>query len=89
MLSLKGKQLDALYESLLKPLSKVDLSEKETQRLHKIKTLIPGDLHVVKGKFSSIFSEKENPSNDDLIKTFEQEIGFSPATHYRANYFDL
>ena len=89
MLSLKGKQLDALYESLLKPLSKVDLSEKETQRLHKIKPLNPGDLHVVKGKFSSIFSEKENHSNDDLIKALEQEIGFSPATHYRANYFDL
>ena len=60
MLSLKGKQLDALYERLLKPLSKIDLSEKKTQRLLKIKTLTPGDLQVVKGKFCSILSEKEN-----------------------------
>lgn len=72
----EGKQLDALYESLLKPLSKADLSEKETQRLHKIKTLTPGDFHVVKGKFISIFSEKDNPSNDDLLKALEQETGF-------------
>ena len=72
----EGKQLDALYESLLKPLSKTALSEKETLRLHKLKTLTPGDFHVVKGKFSSIFSEKDNPSNDDLIKALEQEIGF-------------
>ena len=72
----EGKQLDALYENLLKPLSKSDLSEKEILRLHKIKTLTPGDFHVVKGKFSSIFSENDNPSNDDLIKALEQEIGF-------------
>ena len=72
----EGRQLDTLYENLLKPLSKTDLSEKETLRLHKIKTLTPGDFHVVKGKFSSIFSEKDNPSNDDLLKALEQEIGF-------------
>ena len=72
----EGKQLDALYENLLKPLSKSELSEKEILRLHKIKTLTPGDFHVVKGKFSSIFSENDNPSNDDLIKALEQEIGF-------------
>ena len=70
------EQIDAPYESLLKPLSKTDLSEKETQRLHRIKTLTPGDFHVVKGKFSSIFSEKDDPSNDDLIKALEQETSF-------------
>lgn len=72
----EGKQLDALYENILKPLSKTDLSDKEIHRLHKIKTLTPGDFHVVKGKFNSIFSEKDNPSNDDLIKALEQETGF-------------
>ena len=42
-------------------------------RLYKMKNLTPGDFHVVKGKFSSIFREKENPSNEELLSSLEQE----------------
>ena len=72
----EGKQLDVLYDKLLKPLSGKELSDDEMMRLHKMRNLTPGDFHVVKGKFSSIFYESENPSNGELLRALEQETGF-------------
>lgn len=70
----EGKQVEALFNSILKPISGKALSEEELSELLSLKNLTPGDFHVVEDKFSSFFTVSEATGNKELLKALKEEM---------------
>ena len=70
------KQVVALYDKLLKPITKQELSDEDRRRLCKIRFLTPGDFHVVQNNHNAVFllDSDDLPSNRELIDELENEI---------------
>jgi SpoVK/Ycf46/Vps4 family AAA+-type ATPase len=69
----EGKQVEALFNSILKPISGKDLSKEELTELLSMKNLTPGDFHVVEDKFCSFFTVSEKTGNKDLLNALKEE----------------
>lgn len=70
----EGKQVEALFNSILKPISGKALSKEELSELLSLKNLTPGDFHVVEDKFSSFFTVSEATGNKELLKALKEEM---------------
>ena len=70
----KGSQLDALFNSILKPLTNSELNQKEKEMLHQLTMLTPGDFHAVEASFCSLFSKGETLDNQKMLKALKHEM---------------
>jgi SpoVK/Ycf46/Vps4 family AAA+-type ATPase len=70
----EGEQSEALFNSILMPISGKALSPAERDELLSMKNLTPGDFHVVEDKFCSFFTVSKNAGNKELLKALQEEL---------------
>ncbi len=67
------KEVLALYKALLAPLCSDKLTSSIQSKLKNFTRLAPGDFHVVRTQYSSLFADTNNVSHAELIEALQRE----------------
>ncbi len=70
----KPKQVTALYNALLAPLCRDEMTPELKGELRAFTRLTPGDFHTVRGQFNSFLSDKKTATHEAMIAALRREV---------------